>query len=81
VLCRHLGLADEDDDVHRLGFCIVAQAIYLYVGQDVMRAVRPQLIRDGHALDCMREALTRHALALVLGEQQRRSQVGMKVKT
>jgi TetR/AcrR family transcriptional regulator, regulator of cefoperazone and chloramphenicol sensitivity len=73
VLCRHLGITQEDDDVHRLALCIVAQAVYLYIGQDVMQAVRPGLIRSPAALDAMGQTLTRNALALVHEEKRRRS--------
>lgn len=72
VLCRHLNITEEDDDVHRLALCIVAQAVYLYVGQDVMQAVRPELIRSAAALDAMGQTLTRNALALVNEEKRRR---------
>jgi AcrR family transcriptional regulator len=73
VLCRHLGVAGEDDDVHRLAFCIVSQAVFLYVGRDVMQAVRPQLIESAAALDTMGQRLTQYAQALVQAEQQRRN--------
>jgi TetR/AcrR family transcriptional regulator, regulator of cefoperazone and chloramphenicol sensitivity len=72
VLCRHLGITKEDDDVHRLALCIVAQAVFLYMGRDVLLAVRPRLVSSPEALDVMGERLTQYALALVQTEQKRR---------
>ena len=78
VLCRHLAITKEDDDVHRLALCIVAQAVFLYMGREVLQAVRPRLVDSPAALDVMRERLVHYALALVQAEQQRRSMEGKK---
>ncbi len=78
VLCRHLGITEADDDVHRLGFCIVAQAVYMFVGRDVMLAVRPALIQSPQALERMRETLTQNAIALVQEEKRRRAGRGRR---
>jgi TetR/AcrR family transcriptional regulator, regulator of cefoperazone and chloramphenicol sensitivity len=72
VLCRHLGVAKADDDVHRLALCIVAQAVFLYLGRDVLLAVRPHLMASPQALDAMGVRLTQYALAMVQAEQKRR---------
>jgi TetR/AcrR family transcriptional regulator, regulator of cefoperazone and chloramphenicol sensitivity len=72
VLCSHLGITEEDDDVHRLALCIVAQAVFLYMGREVLQAVRPRLVDSAQALDVMRERLVQYAQALVSAEQQRR---------
>ena len=76
VLCRHLGITKEDDDVHRLALCIVAQAVFLYMGRDVLLAVRPRLMASPAALDVMGQRLTQYALALVQAEQKRRKKEG-----
>jgi TetR/AcrR family transcriptional regulator, regulator of cefoperazone and chloramphenicol sensitivity len=76
VLCRHLGITKADDDVHRLALCIVAQAVFLYMGRDVMLAVRPRLMASPAALDVMGQRLTQYALALVQAEQKRRKKEG-----
>lgn len=76
VLCRHLDINEEDDDVHRLALCIVAQAVFLYMGRDVLLAVRPRLMSSPEALDVMGQRLTHYALALVQAEQQRRTKEG-----
>jgi TetR/AcrR family transcriptional regulator, regulator of cefoperazone and chloramphenicol sensitivity len=78
VLCRHLGITKEDDDVHRLALCIVAQAVFLYMGREVLQAVRPRLVSSPAALDVMGQRLTQYALALVQAEQQRRQIEGKK---
>jgi TetR/AcrR family transcriptional regulator, regulator of cefoperazone and chloramphenicol sensitivity len=78
VLCRHLGITQEDDDVHRLALCIVAQAVFLYMGREVLQAVRPRLVDSPAALDVMGQRLTQYALALVQAEQQRRQIEGKK---
>lgn len=72
VLCRHLRVAQPDDDVHRLATAIVAQGVFLYVGRDVMEQITPQLIESHAALDVMHERLVMYALALVQAEAQRR---------
>ncbi len=76
VLCRHLGITKEDDDVHRLAICIVAQAVFLYMGREVLQVVRPGLVNNPEALDVMGQRLTQYALALVQAEQQRRTKEG-----
>jgi AcrR family transcriptional regulator len=78
VLCRHLGITQEDDDVHRLALCIVAQAVFLYMGREVLQAVRPRLVDNPQALDVMQQRLVQYALALVRAEQQRRQIEGKK---
>ncbi len=79
VLCRHLSITKEDDDVHRLALCIVAQAVFLYMGREVLQAVRPRLVSSPAALDVMGQRLTQYALALVKAEQQRRKTEGKKI--
>ena len=44
VLCRHLGLAKADDDIHRLAFSISGLGVMLHIGSDVITAIRPQLL-------------------------------------
>lgn len=73
VLCRHLGLAEADDAVHRLGFSIAGLGIMLHVGSDVISAVRPQLLASHSALDTYTDQLSAYALALVDAEARRRN--------
>ena len=74
VLCRHLGLAEADDAIHRLGFSIAGLGIMLHVGSDVITAVRPQLLASHSALDAYTDQLSTYALALVDAEAKRRTQ-------
>lgn len=73
VLCRHLGIAEADDAVHRLGFSIAGLGIMLHVGSDVITAVRPQLLASHSALDAYTDQLSTYALALVDAEAKRRT--------
>lgn len=75
VLCQHLGLAQPDDDVHSLAFAIAALGVYMIVGADITRAVRPALADTPQAIDKATDRLTDYALALVANERQRRSTV------
>ena len=72
VLCRHLALSRADDDLHRLAFSIVGLGIHLFVGHDVMQAIRPALVRTPAAIDRYTERLADYALAMVQAEAQRR---------
>jgi TetR/AcrR family transcriptional regulator, regulator of cefoperazone and chloramphenicol sensitivity len=74
VLCRHLGLAEPDDDMHTLAMSIVSQGVYLYCGRDVMERVTPQLTQSPEALDTLGARLVRHASAMVEAESLRRKE-------
>jgi TetR/AcrR family transcriptional regulator, regulator of cefoperazone and chloramphenicol sensitivity len=72
VLCRHLGLKAADDDIHRLAFSITGLAIQMFVGRDVVDAIRPQLFADAAALERWASSLPLYAQAMVEVEMQRR---------
>ncbi|MDO9166391.1 MAG: CerR family C-terminal domain-containing protein [Rhodoferax sp.] len=72
VLCRHLGLAEADDDLHRLAFSIVGLGIHLFVGHDMMQAIKPAIASTPPAIDLYAERLVDYALAMVHGEALRR---------
>ena len=72
VICRHLGLAAPDDEVHRLVVCISALGVHLHLGRDVIDTVAPQLNAAGDATARWADCLLRQALAMVGHEQQRR---------
>ncbi|MDP3132522.1 MAG: CerR family C-terminal domain-containing protein [Burkholderiaceae bacterium] len=72
VLCRHLGLAQADDDLHRLAFAIVSQGVFLFMGRDVIQAIRPHLLGSPEAIDAWAARFTDNALAMVDAERQRR---------
>ena len=72
VLCRHLDVAQPDDDVHRLAYSIVGLAIHLFVGRDIVQALQPQLLATPAAIDAYTERLLGYALAMVACEKTRR---------
>ncbi len=72
MLCRHLGVTEADDDVHRLAFSIVALGIGLHVGGDVIQSIRPELIASPAAIDAYADHMLGSALAMVEGEKRRR---------
>lgn len=75
VLCRHLALAEPDDDVHRLAICMAALAIHLHVGRDVTDVVAPQLNRPADAVQQWGRFLCQQAVAMVTAERARRGSV------
>jgi TetR/AcrR family transcriptional regulator, regulator of cefoperazone and chloramphenicol sensitivity len=77
VICRHLGLVhngqvQDDDDVHRLVFSIVGLAMQLFIGRDVIEAIRPQLLGTPEAIDRSVGRLADYAEAMVAAEAMRR---------
>ena len=72
LLCRHLGLARADDDVHRLVFSLAGLAMQLFIGRDAIEAIRPQLLATPEALDRSVARLADYAEAMVGAEAMRR---------
>ena len=72
VLCRHLGLPEADDDLHRLAFSLVSQGVFLFMGRDVIQALRPQLLSTPEAIDAWASRMVDNALAMVEVERARR---------
>lgn len=75
ALARHLGVAEADDDIHRLAFQIAGLGIMLHIGLDVLQAIRPTLIATGAALDTYHARLVDSGMALVDAEAVRRAQL------
>lgn len=73
VLCRHLGVTQPDDAMHRLAFSITGLAMILHVGTDVVLAIRPQLIAGPAAIDSYTDHLVDMALSMVEAEGLRRA--------
>ena len=73
VLGRHLGLAAPDDDLHRLAFSITGLALQLFVGRDIVQAIRPQLLGQPEAVDAWAGRLVMFARAMVEAEGRRRA--------
>lgn len=73
VLCRHLGVAQADDDIHRLAFSIAGLGVLLHMGGDVFQAIRPELVASPDAIDQYCDRLVDYAMDLVAGEARRRN--------
>lgn len=72
VLCRHFRLRRADDDVHRLAFSIVALGVHLFVGHDIISAIKPKLLDSPKSVDVWAARLVDSAEAMVISEAQRR---------
>ena len=73
VLCRHLGLAQPDDAIHRLVFSLSGLGLMVQVCSDVVNAIRPGLIATPESIDVYTEHLLGFAHAMVQSEVQRRA--------
>ncbi|MDH4391468.1 MAG: CerR family C-terminal domain-containing protein [Aquabacterium sp.] len=73
VLCRHLGLAGPDNDLHRLVICLTALGVHLHLGRDVTDAVAPQLNQAADAPARWADCLLQQGLAMVDHAQRRRA--------
>ena len=71
VLCRHMGVAEADDDIHRLAFSLAGLVMQLWTQRDPLQAITPQLA-GSDAVDAWVERLTGYALSMVQGEMARR---------
>ncbi len=74
ALCRHLGLAEPDDELRRLAICLSALGVHLHLARDVIDAVAPQLNQSPDAGARWADCLLRQGLAMV--EQERRRRAG-----
>ncbi|MES2039467.1 MAG: CerR family C-terminal domain-containing protein [Pseudomonadota bacterium] len=72
LLCRYLGIAKADDDVHRLAISITGLAISLLISGDVIQATRPALIAKPKAIDAYASRLVDYAIAMCEDEKRRR---------
>jgi AcrR family transcriptional regulator len=50
VLCRHLGLAQPNDDVHRLAYAITGMAVQMLIGRDIVSAITPHMLDSDEAV-------------------------------
>jgi AcrR family transcriptional regulator len=72
VLCRHLGIARADDDVHRLAFSISGLPIQMVITRDMIEDLRPQLMAKPRAIDLWASRLADYAEAMFSVELARR---------
>ena len=73
ALCRHLGVAQPDDEIHRLVLAISGLGVMLQICTDVTNSVRPALIASHAALDVYCDRLVDYAMALTAAEAVRRA--------
>lgn len=73
VVCRHLGLAQPDDDAQRLVVALAGLGVHLHVGYDINEQLAPGLTQGEAAVDLWRERLVSWGLAMVQAEVQRRA--------
>jgi AcrR family transcriptional regulator len=71
-LARHIGVAEVDEDVHRLVFALVAMAHDYCMSREFMRAMAPRLLEGADALERASTRLVDWGIALVAHERRRR---------
>jgi AcrR family transcriptional regulator len=76
VLGRHMGVAEPDDDMHRLAFTLAGLIMQLWTQRDPLQAIAPQLAGVG-AVDDWVDRLTGYGLCMVQGEIHRRKASGL----
>ncbi len=72
LFARHIGIAEPDEDVHRLVFGLIAMAHDYCMSREFMKAMAPRLLEGTDALQRARERLVDWGLALVAHERARR---------
>ncbi len=75
MLARRFGLSRPDIEVHRLAFCLMGMAIHFYLGQDVVDAIAPAILKDSKAIDVLADRLACYAVGMVHAEGLRRDQL------
>ena len=71
VLCRHMGLAEVDDDMHRLAFSLAGLVMQIWTQRDALQAITPQLATAA-SVDAWVLRLTGYARDMVRGDIARR---------
>ena len=74
VLLEHLRLPKIDLDIQRLAFSIIGMGVHLFVGQDVVTAISPELLNSEQAIALMAKRLSAYAQAMIRYEAERRAQ-------
>lgn len=69
LLCRHMNVAEPDDDMHRLALTIAGLSFQLWGHQEAVEAIQPQLLATSEAVDVWVGRMTEYALAMVAVEQ------------
>lgn len=71
VLARHLGVDSPGEDISRLAFCIVGQALQLMIARDVIDKISPDLLASEAGIDTWLDRLVDYGEAMVQAEQAR----------
>lgn len=79
LLCERLGLAQADDEVHRLAITLAGLAVHLFIGCDVIDALAPQLCTGPADVDAWRARLVQYAQALISAERVRRRAAARRI--
>ncbi len=70
LLCQHMGRAQADDNIHRLAVSISGLAHNLWIQQELVNALLPQLLGSSAAVAQWADRMTEYALAMVSAEQR-----------
>lgn len=72
ALSRRFGLEKPDLDVHRLAFSLVGIAVHYMIGQDLVDAFCPAVLKSRRAVDVLVQRLAGYGLGMVHAEYLRR---------
>lgn len=70
LLCQHMGLVRADDNLHRLVTSISGLAHNLWIQQELVNALAPNLLGTPAAVAQWAHRMTEYALAMVQAEQR-----------
>ena len=70
-------LTRADDELHRLAFAITGLALQVFLGRDVIQAIRPRLIGSPPAINQTALRLAGFAQSMVEGERVRRKSLSV----
>jgi AcrR family transcriptional regulator len=76
VLCRHLGLSQPTDSVHRLAYAIAAMCVQMLIARDVVAQITPHMMASPEAIAGWTQHLVVYAEALVAAEKNQLLQQG-----
>lgn len=74
LLCHHLGVAEVDDNIHRLTISISGLAHNLFSFQELVVHLAPGILGTSEAVAQWIERMTEYALAMVSAEKRLREQ-------
>lgn len=59
-----------DEDIHRLVFSIMSMGVFLYMGQDIILGIKPDLISSNESLDVWHQKMVLYALSMISAEKK-----------